>query len=356
MQRGDERPPLLLIGALGEQLLELVDHQQQPRLRDALARSCRIPAGPPGWARAAWRAVRANPAGSASSPCRTAAASAPAIDATRTASSSSGARVGVNTRHGQTPIPARTPARPPGSAAAPPPAAATTCRPPTPRTPPAGRPVQAPRHPLQDLRGGRFTAEKERRVPLLERAQSAVRRTGLLLRKLSRLGLAAGRTGDITRQGRWRRGGEGSRHLARGGERLGSPRAPPRRRDKQLAHRPGQAQRIGQEHGGILAGGTVDPPLQITDRPRAHGRRLRQFLLSQPGLGPQQPQQPSKTQARLLRHNTNAPSRGHRPLPNCHRLRCGQDFAPTVRGRTLPRYLRAPSQRLRRAPGGKIGG
>ena len=32
VQRGDERPPLLLVGALGEQLLELVGHQQQPAL------------------------------------------------------------------------------------------------------------------------------------------------------------------------------------------------------------------------------------------------------------------------------------------------------------------------------------
>ena len=36
VQRGDERPPLPLVGALGEQLLELVDHQQQPPLRRGL--------------------------------------------------------------------------------------------------------------------------------------------------------------------------------------------------------------------------------------------------------------------------------------------------------------------------------
>jgi hypothetical protein len=30
VQRHDERPPLPLLGALGEQLFELVDHQQQP--------------------------------------------------------------------------------------------------------------------------------------------------------------------------------------------------------------------------------------------------------------------------------------------------------------------------------------
>ena len=32
MQRGDERPPLPLVGALGEHLLELVDDEQQPPL------------------------------------------------------------------------------------------------------------------------------------------------------------------------------------------------------------------------------------------------------------------------------------------------------------------------------------
>ena len=58
-------------------------------------------AGPLGCARAACRTVSANPAGSASSPRRTSAASVPASCATRTASSSSGARAGVNNRHGQ---------------------------------------------------------------------------------------------------------------------------------------------------------------------------------------------------------------------------------------------------------------
>jgi crotonobetainyl-CoA:carnitine CoA-transferase CaiB-like acyl-CoA transferase len=50
-----------------------------------------LPACPPAWARAAWRAVRANLAGSASSPRCTSAASARVSDATRTASSSRGA-------------------------------------------------------------------------------------------------------------------------------------------------------------------------------------------------------------------------------------------------------------------------
>ncbi len=54
IQRNDERPPLPLIRALGEHLLELVDHQQQPALRRGLAALSRgaipIP-GRPGWPR-----------------------------------------------------------------------------------------------------------------------------------------------------------------------------------------------------------------------------------------------------------------------------------------------------------------
>ena len=59
-----------------------------------------LPAGLGGPARAACRAVSANPPGSAAKPRRTAAASVPASAATRSASSSSGARVGVNNTHG----------------------------------------------------------------------------------------------------------------------------------------------------------------------------------------------------------------------------------------------------------------
>ena len=68
---------------------------------DRSAEPAESPAAAPGCASAAWRAVSANPAGSASSPRRTAAASTPASPATRTANSSSGARAGVNNRHGQ---------------------------------------------------------------------------------------------------------------------------------------------------------------------------------------------------------------------------------------------------------------
>ena len=82
----------------------------------------------------------------------------------------------------------------------------------------------------------------------------------------------------------------------------------PRRRLELRPGRAGQAQRVGQQPGRVLAGGQVDPPLQIADRPRAQARRLRQLLLRQPGLGPQLPQQPAETRRRLLRHGPHRPS------------------------------------------------
>ena len=73
------------------------------------------------------------------------------------------------------------------------------------------------------------------------------------------------------------------------------------------ARRAGQAQCIGQQPGRVLAGGAVDSPLQVADRPRGQARRRRQVLLGQPGLGPQLPQQAGKPQPRLLRHRSSAP-------------------------------------------------
>ena len=101
----------------------------------------------------------------------------------------------------------------------------------------------------------------------------------------------------------------GRQHLGGGGLAAG-------RRDEQGAHRPGQAQRTSQQPGGVLMRGGVDAPLQVTDRPRAHARRLRQFLLGQPRLGPQLPQQPGERKRLLVRHHPHAPhspARGHRP-------------------------------------------
>ena len=102
--------------------------------------------------------------------------------------------------------------------------------------------------------------------------------------------LPAGERGDVARQrpGAPRPrlpapGPAGRQHLAAG--------TPARDGHEQLAHRPGQAQRIGQQPGRVLAGGPVDAPFQVTDRARAQARRLRQLLLGQPRLGPQLPQQ-----------------------------------------------------------------
>ena len=74
------------------------------------------------------------------------------------------------------------------------------------------------------------------------------------------------------------------------------------RRNEQLPRLPGRTEGIGQQLAGVLAGGAVDAPLQVTDRPRAQVRRLGQLLLGQPRLGPQLPQQPAETQRNLLRH------------------------------------------------------
>ena len=85
------------------------------------------------------------------------------------------------------------------------------------------------------------------------------------------------------------------------------------RRHEHSEHRLGQAQRAAQQYGGLLPGKVVNTPLQITDRPRAQARRLRQLLLRQPGLSPQLPQQPGEPQRRLLRHGPGIPSAGPHP-------------------------------------------
>src|SRR5215470_10062685 len=82
---------------------------------------------------------------------------------------------------------------------------------------------------------------------------------------------------------------------------LGRP-APAGRRDEQLPRLPVQAQRPGQQQRSVLAGGAVDPPLQVTDRPLAHLRGLGQLVLGQPGLVAQPPQQPAETQPGLFGH------------------------------------------------------
>src|SRR5690349_20673940 len=67
--------------------------------------------------------------------------------------------------------------------------------------------------------------------------------------------------------------------------------------------RPGQAERTRQQLSRLLAGGTVDASLQVTDGPGAQAGRLRQFLLRQLGLGSQLPQQTGKAQSRLFCHS-----------------------------------------------------
>ena len=106
-----------------------------------------------------------------------------------------------------------------------------------------------------------------------------------------KLGPAASEGGDITRQRPGRRGRERPRPTTPGRQHVGGRPASARRRHEPPAHRPGQAQRIGQLAGGILMGGAVDSPFQVTDRPRGQARTFGQLLLRQPSLGPQLPQQ-----------------------------------------------------------------
>jgi len=99
-----------------------------------------------------------------------------------------------------------------------------------------------------------LAAEEERRVLLLERAQPAVGRS---------VSCPLLRSAVDSRQRRCGR----------------SP--PALRRHEQFPSWPSQAQRPGQQQRGVLAGGAVDPPLQVADRPRGKARRLRQLLLGQ---------------------------------------------------------------------------
>jgi hypothetical protein len=68
------------------------------------------------------------------------------------------------------------------------------------------------------------------------------------------------------------------------GQHLSSRDLAPGRSDEQLARWPVQAQRRGQQHRSVLAGGGVDAPFQVADRPLAHLRGLGQLVLGQPGL------------------------------------------------------------------------
>ena len=131
------------------------------------------------------------------------------------------------------------------------------------------------------------------------------RRAGQPGRQPLQLPGPAGERRDIPRQrpaGRRRRPRPRPRLSRRGRQRLPGRGARPRGRgDELLAGRPVQPERPGQQDGGVLAGGGVDPALQVTDRPLAHRRGLGQLVLGQPGPVPQPPQQPAETQSSLLR-------------------------------------------------------
>ena len=108
--------------------------------------------------------------------------------------------------------------------------------------------------------------------------------------QLAEFVLAAGEGRDIARQrpaGRRRRRRPG--RSRRGRQDIARRCAAPGRRDEQVAGRAVQTQRGGQQHRGVLAGGGVDAPFQVTDRPLAHPRGLGQLLLGQPSLVAQLP-------------------------------------------------------------------
>jgi len=89
-----------------------------------------------------------------------------------------------------------------------------------------------PVHSLQHLGGGRFTAEKEPRVLLLERGQPPVRRIDHRPQQPGEPGLVAGDAAGRLRPC--------------GGQQFGGRCLPPGDRDEQIARWPGQAQRGGQ--------------------------------------------------------------------------------------------------------------
>ena len=164
------------------------------------------------------------------------------------------------------------------------------------------------------------------------------RHAGQRPHQLGELGLAAGEGADIPRQRPGRRG-LGSRawpcrpqHLCRRPRRGPPPRTAPGPASK--------AQRIRQQPGRLPARGPVDAPLQVTDRPRAQARRLRQLLLRQPCISAQPPQQPREPQTRLLRHRPQPP-RNLRPQ------------SPARHGRD-PSQLRRPGQPSHPASTGQL--
>jgi len=123
-----------------------------------------------------------------------------------------------------------------------------------------------------------------------------------------KLGPAAGEAGDVPRQPAGRRRGERPQGRPLPGRHHIPGQAPPARRShEQLCDRPGQTKRPRQQHRGLLAGGPVDAPLQVTDRARTYAGRFRQLLLRQPGFRAQPPQQPNECKRRFVHHRRIAP-------------------------------------------------
>ena len=180
--------------------------------------------------------------------------------------------------------------------------------------------------PVGGVHGEGGLADARHPIDRMDAHHAAVRgHGGQRLQQPGQLGLAAGESGDVTRQAPGGCRGEGARRIAvPGHQHLGGRGLATRRRHEQRTHRPGQAQRIGQQQRGVLVGGAVDTPLQVTDRPRAQARRFRQLLLRQPGLVPQPPQQNGETQLRLVGHrpasphNLSAAASRHRAEPILH--------------------------------------
>ncbi len=144
---------------------------------------------------------------------------------------------------------------------------------------------------------------------------------GCGLRQLREFLLPPGERGDIAGQRPHRR------HPASPGPaRFAAPR-------HRLDLRPGRAdqlQRVGQQPDRIPVGRHGDAPLQITDRPRAQARRLRELLLRQPGLGAQLPQQAGEGNRRLGHTASPHPQTGATHTE--HTAQTGRRLRPALAG------------------------
>ena len=177
MQRRDERLPLDRVGvpARGEQLLELVDHQDQARrLAGCGTRPARCPQPRPAAVlTASSTSIGASP-GAADSDRYTETGSAPAMSASCIASSRNGLAVGRITRRGHRSDPG--PSAPAASRGIKPALSSEDLpAPDSPATSKHARPVQPPGQPPRQLADQLTAPVENRRVLLLERHQPQVR-------------------------------------------------------------------------------------------------------------------------------------------------------------------------------------